>query len=174
MKLGKFVRRRRVLEGKAKKPETGNTPFVILMKMETCFWAIKEAQKSLLLTDSRGLQHSFTMLFKQEAQGNPCLCTLSLAATTTGSGSSKSIQHHGTTNPAQKAKPDDAGIICSGCHYFFHSVASKQTSEKSNTPRRATWETSIWGGREAGPLHLLLFQQQWLKLVSKPTGKWWH
>lgn len=139
MKLGNLSGEGGFWKAKQRNQKQGTHLLLSSWKWRPASGQLKKLKKACCSqTANRGLQHSFTMLFKQEAQGNPRLCTLSLAATTTGSSSSKGIQHHGTTNPAQKAKPDDAGIICSGCHYFFHSVASKQTSEKSNTPRRAT------------------------------------
>lgn len=85
---------------------------------------------------NRSLQHRFTMSSSKRLKAAPasalslpiCQChQLQQGCTATGNNQPNSPKANTT---AQNA--DDAGITCSGCHYFFHNRASKHTSEKGN------------------------------------------
>lgn len=156
-------------KAKQRKQKQGTHLLLSSWKSRPAFGQLKKLRKACCSQmANRGLQHSFPMISSKRLKATPA-SALSLPLSATVTGSSKGVQHQGTTNPAQKANPDDAGITNLLWVPLLLPWWGQQTDKWEG---QNAWGTNIWGRQEAGPLHLLLFQQQWLKPVSKPTGKW--
>lgn len=128
----KFANRSRVPEGKAKKPEIRDTPFVILMEIYTCLRTIKEAQKACCLLVANVISN----IASQQVQTGGSALSLP--------GGHRSIGVYGIsepTNPVRKIPPKarDAGRTHSGYRCFSHCRASKHSNEENDT----TWGTSV-------------------------------
>lgn len=131
------------------------------MKIYTCLWTIKEAQKACCLhMANRDFQHSFTMSSSKMLETTLTLCCPFQAANTTCSSNSRSTAPG--NQPAQQ-KTYSLPVMMSS-----HTLCA--TTSSTAEPARSSEEGNkhLWWVK-AGLLHFL--QQQWLKPDSKPTGK---